>query len=346
MLRINKREACFLAVAGILSLVFTKYYFLLTSEYYPPAYSEKIAAFEADKVFQKRFLIPLVAKQLNQVAGISLDRSLKILVCMSAFGLLISFREMLRLTSAKSITPYASLGILIPVGWNYLMINSIFHAYDIPSIFIFCTAICLFMNGKYVLFYVTFAIGTLNRESTCFISVALLLMNWKGFIPSKDGATKVFRENKAVIIHMLAQFLMWLTITKLIAYACRNNPGFLYEGESTYSMIKFMNDALSGKPSWPFLDTSAFLSNPISFLTLFMGTWLLIPIYWKWIPISAKKLLLFIPIYLIPALLYANLMESRVYHEINVVIALACITGLNARTKAFNGNDHRIQTVA
>jgi hypothetical protein len=38
--------------------------------------------------------------------------------------------------------------------------------------------------------------------------------------------------------------------------------------------------------------------------------------------------LLFIPIYLLPAFLYANLMESRVYHELNVVISIVIITGL------------------
>ena len=41
-----------------------------------------------------------------------------------------------------------------------------------------------------------------------------------------------------------------------------------------------------------------------------------------------QKLLLLIPIYMIPALLYANLMEARVYHELNVVIALAATSGL------------------
>ena len=31
---------------------------------------------------------------------------------------------------------------------------------------------------------------------------------------------------------------------------------------------------------------------------------------------------------MIPAILYANLMETRVYHELNVVIALAFTSGL------------------
>ena len=31
---------------------------------------------------------------------------------------------------------------------------------------------------------------------------------------------------------------------------------------------------------------------------------------------------------MIPALLYANLMEARVYHELNVVIALVVASGL------------------
>ena len=56
-----------------ISLIFTKYYFLLTNEYYPPAYAYKIANFEADKVFQKRFLIPISANFISQNTTLSFD---------------------------------------------------------------------------------------------------------------------------------------------------------------------------------------------------------------------------------------------------------------------------------
>ena len=91
-------------VLAVIALVFTKYYFLLTNEYYPPAYSEKIANFEADKVFQKRFLIPVTANLLSSVTFFNFDQSLKGLTVTSTCVLLLSFSSLLRtLSKAKFI---------------------------------------------------------------------------------------------------------------------------------------------------------------------------------------------------------------------------------------------------
>ena len=59
--------------------------------------------------------------------------------------------------------------------------------------------------------------------------------------------------------------------------------------------------------------------------------WMCMGCYSFFVEIYTKGLqeaLLLIPIYMIPALLYANLMETRVYHELNVIISLACASGL------------------
>ena len=83
----------FIAVLALVSLIFTKYYFLLTNEYYPPAYAYKIANFEADKVFQKRFLIPIIADFISNNSSFSFDRSLKFITVFCIFGLLYYFKK-------------------------------------------------------------------------------------------------------------------------------------------------------------------------------------------------------------------------------------------------------------
>ena len=93
-------------------------------------------------------------------------------------------------------------------------------------------------------------------------------------------------------------------------------------------MKAFISDMWNGSTSWPYLNTETFFGNPKCFMSLFGCAWLVIPFLWKYIPEDCKKLLLLIPIYMIPALLYANLMETRVYHELNIVIAFAMVTGL------------------
>jgi len=311
-------------VLALVALVFTKYYFLFTSEYYPPAYSDKIASFEADKVFQKRFLVPVTANLISQNTSLSFDLSLKLITVVCTFGLLYFFKETLESLTKYHATHYWCLFLLIPVGWNYIFINSIFHSYDIPSLFFYCLCLNLFLRNKYLLFYIIFAVATLNRESTCFISISvtLLLFKFNSDLSLKDN----FSRNFNLMSHLLVQTALWSLIVLFTSWLVKDSPGQSYE--ATYSMGVFFANMLSGAPSWPFLNTETFLGNPICFLTLFGCTWVLIPFFWKYIPGNCKKLLLLIPIYMIPAILYANLMETRVYHELNVVIALAIISGL------------------
>ena len=312
-----------MGVFTLLALVFTKYYFLLTSEYYPPAYADKVAKFEADKVFQKRFLVPVTANFISHNTTLSFDRSLKFIIVLCTFGLLYYFQKTLETLNKNHAIHYWCLFLLIPVGWNYMFINSIFHSYDIPSLFFYCLGLHLFLNKKYFLFYIIFAVATLNRESTCFItiSLALLLSKFSSDHSFKDN----FTRNFILIKHLLAQAILWLFIVLFIGWLVRDSPGQSYE--VTYSVAVFIGNMWNGSTSWPFLNTETFFGNPRCFLTLFGCTWVLIPSLWKYIPEDCKKLLLLIPVYMIPALLYANLMETRVYHEINVVISLAVLSG-------------------
>ena len=306
------------------ALAFTKYYFLLTNEYYPPAYAEKIASFEADKVFQKRFLTPVTARFLSQNTFLSFDHSLKFITVLCTFGLLYYFKKTLEVLTKFHACHYWCLFLLIPVGWNYMFINSIFHSYDIPSLFFYCLCLFLFLSKKYFPFYIIFAVATLNRESTCFISIsiALLLSKFRSNYRWKD----YFMRNFSLIGHLLAQVVLWFVMVLLISWLVKDSPGQSYE--NTYSMWEFIVNMWNGAPSWPFLDPETFLGNPRCFTTLFGCSWLLIPFLWKYIPGDCKKLLLLIPIYMIPALLYANLMETRVYHELNVVITIVFTSGL------------------
>ncbi len=312
-----------MGVMTLLSLVFTKYYFLFTSEYYPPSHANKIASFEADKVFQKRFLIPVTADFLSRSTPLSFDKSLKFLAALSTLGLLYYFKNILEIFTNSHSNYNWYLLLLIPVSWNYMFLNSIYHAYDIPTLFFFCACLYLFLKQKYILFYFTFLIATLNRESTCFItiSLALLLSRFSSDCRLKD----IFIQNSSLLRHLCLQATLWFLVVLLIGWSLKDSPGQSYE--TTYSMKDFVANMWYGFSSWPYLNTETFLGNPRCFLTLFGCVWVVIPFLWNYVPIHCKKLLFLIPIYMIPALLYANLMETRVYHELNVVISLAVISG-------------------
>ena len=334
----------FLAVSIITATLFTKYYFLFTHEYYPPAQSDRIADFSAAKVFQKRFLTPLFAKFIADLTDLSLDRSLKALTVVFCIGLCYGFLEFSRSSGIPNVPRFSAFLIFVPVSWNYVALNSIYHAYDLPTLCFYCWGCVFFLQKKYILFYLTFVAGTLNRESACFISITIALLSWNApnrFRPSSIISN--FFQNKKLFHHLFFQFILWLSITKTIEFFFKDNPGAFYE--KTFSMIQFLKDSWDGKASWPYLDTSRFLSNPRCFFTIFLGIWMFVPLLWRFIPVSHKKLLLLIPIYLLPAILYANLMETRVYHELNVILAVVCISGfLGLKNGVHERNNNLKQT--
>ena len=313
-----------IGVLILVALLFTKYYFLLTNEYYPPSFARNIADFQADKVFQKRFLIPFTADILSQFAHLSFDKSLKFLTALSTFGLLYYFNHILNYFTKSLSSSYWCLIILIPISWNYMFINSIYHAYDIPTLFFFCMCLYLFLKRRYVLFYIIFITATFNRESTCFIPVFLILVLFN-FETFKD-LKKSWLKNFYLTLHLFCQTIIWFIVTIITRWLIEDSPGQSYE--TTYSMKTFIHNMWNGAQSWPFLNTNKFFGNPRCFLTLFGCIWLAIPFLWKHIPLQSKKALLFLPIYMIPAFMYANLMEARVYHELNVVIALVVTSGI------------------
>ena len=215
-LKLNKARLIFLTTAFVISIVFTKYYFLCTHEYYPASQSDKIANFEAHKVFQKRFLIPVTADFLSWHTPFSFDQSLKFITVFCTFGIIYFCKNILNLFTNSNSNHYWSILLLIPVSWNYMFINSIYHAYDIPSLFFYCACLYLFLNKSFTLFYILYIAATLNRESTCFItiSIAILILNFN----SDFSLKKNFHINSQLVKHLLSQTLVWLILVFLFIY--------------------------------------------------------------------------------------------------------------------------------
>ena len=211
----------------------------------------------------------------------------------------------------------------IPIGWNYAVINSIYHSYDLPCLAFFCLGVFLFLDKRLVLFYIIFVVACFNRESTCFITFTIILLFTK--TPTKFSIPNLFYTNIYVFRHCIIQFLIWLSTKQFLEYIFRDNPGSFYEN---LIRSQIFENLWYGIPSWPYLDIERFLGNPRCFLTLFACIWILIPYLWTYTPKQVKKLIWILPIYLIIAFNYANMMETRIYQELNIIISLIIITGI------------------
>ena len=160
-IKLNKSYSLYLATSAVASVIFTYYYFLYTHEYQPGS-AERIANFTADKVFQTRFLIPIIADSLLPLIPllkmilqwavpypIDFDVILQIINVIAVFLLLISLPKLLDCLGSKA-SPWLTLMILIPISWNYILINGVidgaglYYCYDIPSLTFFSIGLNLF----------------------------------------------------------------------------------------------------------------------------------------------------------------------------------------------------------
>ena len=88
--------------------------------------------------------------------------------------------------------------------------------------------------------------------------------------------------------------------------------------EKPHSMIDFIANIWSGEAHWA-------MSNPRWFLTLFAGVWIVPFLYWKNLNPSAKRFLGLGLIYLLVLVFRSNMMETRVFNELNVIVTVCAL---------------------
>ena len=164
---INRSYLLFVLVSIVCSTVFTYYYFLYTHEY-PPGSAERIANYQADKVFQTRLLLPILANYLKPTIPfiaicfewlvpypIDFQVVLQLINIVFLSGLLISFPHLFAYLNTQP-NYWASLFLLIPITWNYIVINGLidgaglFYCYDIPSLTFFVLGLIFFLKKKFL----------------------------------------------------------------------------------------------------------------------------------------------------------------------------------------------------
>ena len=320
----------FLIVYVVFSLGFTYCYFLYTHDY-PPGSYERIAKFEADKVFQTRLLVTTVANLLEPTIPLlrwsfqwavpyPINYEVVLQLINTAFlTILILLIRPLADVLGYATKPVTSLLILVPLSWNYIVINGLidgaglYYPYDVPSLAFFAGGVILFQQKKWLWFYAVFILACLNRESACFITLGGFLLTLQ---IGESKFVDLLKSNRMMISQVIAQACIWLALRLILSYAFRGNPGEFFE--EPHSMIEFMARLWSGEPHWA-------MQNPRLFLTLFAGIWIVPLINWKNLNQSAKRLLGLGLIYLLALVFRSNMMEARVYNELNIIIGTTTV---------------------
>jgi hypothetical protein len=336
----HTKSPLFLGVSLLASIVFTYFYFLYTHEY-PPGSYEKIATYEAHKVFQTRILVTMTANTLEPTLPllkacfqwivpypIGYETLLQLLNSVFLMILLLCMPFLYEILDTR-LSPWWAFVLFIPLGWNYIAINGFFdgaglyYPYDIPSLTFFALGTLLFVHRRWKLFYLFFLVACLNRESACFISLAGFLLT----IRFSKSAHTFLQKNRTIILHISSQAALWFASRLTLSYLFRNNPGEFFE--TPHSMIDFIWLIYTGEPHrWAMV-------NPRWFLTLFAGIWLIPFLTWKHLSVSSRRFFLQLGTCYIVALAFrSNMMESRVYNELNVIVTACAVVGVHAWWRA------------
>jgi hypothetical protein len=178
----------------------------------------------------------------------------------------------------------------------------------------FVGGIILFLQKKWIWFYLVFILACLNRESACFITLGGFLLTLQ--IGKKSNLSTIIKFNKRMLAQVIAQTGIWLALRLFLSYAFRDNPGEFFE--KPHSMFDFIAKIWSGEAHWA-------MKNPRLFLTLFAGIWIVPLLYWRNLNQSAKRLGVLGLVYLLALVFRSNMMETRVYNELNVVVTICAI---------------------
>lgn len=269
---------------------------------------ESVVAGQAITPYQYRVLVPWMVGVAEKTAlplpGVATGRKLAFLIeVASIFCALLAFR--LYIGSIIKQEPLASLlawtaMFLIPFNYWLSGMWMFWMWYDMPSLLFFTLGLWLLRERMWWGFYLVFVLGTLNRETTCFLTMVLLAAEW--------GGRNWLRRT---VIHVLAQAAIWLGVKFVLFQMYRANPG---AGLSLNNLASNV-DVLAHNPYRLFM-----------FLSSLAYLWLPAAVFFPMITdrFVRRASLVTIP-FLLVMLISGNAPELRIYGEMIPVVLPAYI---------------------
>ena len=297
--------------ALVLSVQFTLAHFS-PAAVNPAASLDRLVAGTADTPFQFRALLPWFVRAAESVLGclpISLNAAhlfalgeiTALLVAQAGIGRLLT-----RIGFDRAQAWLWSFSLYFVLAYVYLAPEylRLWYPADVPAIAFFAWGLVWLIERRWGRFAAVFAIGTLNRETTIFLALAALLVEWEG--PHRRHA----------LLRFLALSGLWLMIKTALAWLYRDNPGLgLFASGRPANNLAILGD-------WRVLVR----------LTSFAGfTWMPALIFYRRIANRDLACALWIvPPYLMAMMLVANLNELRIYGELVPLLLPASLLALKA----------------
>ncbi|MBB5061691.1 hypothetical protein [Granulicella mallensis] len=222
--------------------------------------------------------------------------------------------SLLHLTHDHQFASWAALLTLYMAYFNLVDVYGLSYSlpYDVPSLALFSLAVWLVFTQRYWLLLPVFLVGTLNRETFCFITVFLVLYAWFGANTSESRAAAMRR----IVPHVVIQAIVWVALRLWLHHHFLQN-GFEagQQGGGFFDLHLLHNlKSLLNPFQWPLL------------LGLFGFTLPLLIHSYRWISdrALARSVAILLPLWALAMLLVGVVVEIRVFDELTVFL-VPCI---------------------
>jgi len=223
---------------------------------------------------------------------------------------------LLALTGDRRFASWVALLTVYMAYFNLLSVYGLTYTlpYDVPSLALFSIAVWLVMTRRYVPLLAVFVVGSLNRETFCFVTIFLALYTWfetRQQITEKDARTVWLRR---VAPHVLLQGLIWVAIRLVVHHVFRNNPVDPGNSNSVFDLHLVQNVKSLLKPQqWPL------------YLSLFGFTLPLFFCGYRWVRdrALARSLAVLLALWAVAMMIVGVIVEIRVFDELTAFLVPA-----------------------
>jgi hypothetical protein len=217
---------------------------------------------------------------------------------------------LLHLTGSRRFASWAALLTLYMAYFNLIDVYGLTYSlpYDATSLAFFSIAVWLVLTQRFWLLLPIFALGTLNRETFCFLTIFLALYAW--FSPNRTAAIR------RAAPHLALQTLLWIALRLwmrhkflLNPHDSAHSPSGLFDIQVTHNIISLLKP-----PQWPL------------FLGLFGFTLPLFIHSYRWIPdrALARAVATLLPLWFAAMMIVGVIVEVRIFDELTAFL-VPCI---------------------
>ena len=242
---------------------------------------------------------------------------LLIVTFVSMFIALLAARAtLLALTGDRRFASWGSLLTLYMAYFNLLTIYGLIYIlpYDVTSLALFSVGVWLVLTRRYWLLLPVFVIGTLNRETYCFITIFMVLYAWFQAERQPQPAKARMDALRRLAPHVVLQTVLWLGVRLWLRHLFLHNPQDTAHGNGLFAFQLAQNVKSLVKPAqWPL------------FLSLFGFT---LPLFfwgYRWIGdrALARSVAVLLGVWAVAMIVVGIVVEIRIFDELTAFLAPA-----------------------